>query len=426
MRRSVKPSAAVASAAAAALILAGCGGAGEEEGGGTVHVTLNNHPWTDVVQELIPEFEEETGIDVEVTVLGEDQLSDQYNVRLNAGATDLDVLMMRPLQEAKLFSSNGWLLPLDDYVGSEEFGWDDFQMQDSVTTAEGIVAVPIVTEQEILYYRADLLEDAGLDVPTTFEELEDAAAQIQEENDVYGFVSRGQRAAAVTQFSSYLYGHGGDFDDGAGTATLDTPEAAEAYEYYGRMLDEYGPPGVTNMSWTEASAIFQQGQAAFYTDASVFFNNMMDETQSRIGDDVGFAQMPGGDAGSRPYSIPSWALAINQSSQNTEGAWQFIEWATSVENTARVQTEGVAGARDSVWADDDATAAFPEELAEVLISSAAEGVGHDRPVVVEVARARDIVGAPLIAYLEGGDLDSALAQAQEEYQALLDEEAERY
>lgn len=417
----------VATAASAALVLAGCGGSDDAEGGGTLHVTLNNHPWTDVVQELIPEFEEETGIDVEVTVLGEDQLSDQYNVRLNAGATDMDVLMMRPLQEAKLFSSNGWLLPLDDYIDAPEFDWDDFQMEDSVTTAEGIVAVPIVTEQEILYYRTDLLEDAGLEVPTTFEELEAAAAQIQEENDgVYGFVSRGQRAAAVTQFSSYLYGHGGDFDDGAGTATLDTPEAAAAYEYYARMLDEYGPPGVTNMSWTEASAIFQQGQAAFYTDASVFFNNMMDETQSRIGDDVGFAQMPGGDAGSRPYSIPSWALAINQASENADAAWQFIEWATSAENTARVQSEGVAGARDSVWADDDATAAFPEELAEVLIASAAEGVGHDRPVVVEVARARDIVGAPLIAYLEGGDLDAALAQAQEEYQALLDEEAERF
>lgn len=430
MRRNAMRNGAIA-LAASALVLAGCNGGsgdgGDGDAGGTLHVTLNNHPWTDVVQGLIPDFEDESGIDVEVTVLGEDQLSDQYNVRLNAGATDLDVLMLRPLQEAKLFSSNGWLLPLDDQVSSDGFDWDDFQMQDSVTTAEGIVAIPIVTEQEILYYRTDLLEDAGLEVPTTFEELEAAAQQIQDENDgVFGFVARGQRAAAVTQFSSYLYGFGGDFDDGDGTATIDTPEAAEAYEYYGRMLDEYGPPGVTNMSWTEASAIFQQGQAAFYTDASVFFNNMMDESQSRIGDTVGFAQMPAGPAGSRPYSIPSWGLGVNNASENTDAAWQFIEWATSPEITAQVQESGVAGARDSVWDDPDATAAFPEELAEVLISSAADGVGHDRPVVVEVARARDIVGAPLIAYLEGGDLQGALTQAQEEYQALLDEEAERY
>ncbi|RPF27030.1 ABC transporter substrate-binding protein [Georgenia muralis] len=416
------------------LVLGACGGgdsgsgdaAGGDSsgGGGEVFVTLSNHPWTNVIEEKIPDFEEQTGIDVQVTVLGEDQLSDQYNVKLNAGATDVDVMMLRPLQEAKLFSSNGWLLPLDDQIegASEEFNWDDFQAQNAVTTEEGIVAVPIVVEQEILYYRTDLLDAAGLEVPTTFEELRAAAETIQNENeDVYGFVARGQRAAAVTQFSSFLYGEGGDWNDGD-TATIDTPEAKAAYESYGGLLRDFGPPGVTNMSWKEASAIFQQGQAAFYTDASVFYNNMIDPEQSRVGDMVGYAQMPGGDAGSKPYSIPSWGLGINNGSENVENAWAFIEWATSPEMTKEIQLEGVAGARNSVWEDPEGTSAFPEQLADVLISSAEAGVDHDRPVVVEVGRARDIVGAPIIAVLEGQDLDSALEQAQSEYQALLDDE----
>lgn len=413
-----------------ALVLTACGGGGESAGpdgevGGTLHVTLSNHPWTNVIEGRIAEFEEANDVEVEVTVLGEDQLSDQYNVKLNAGATDIDVMMMRPLQEAKLFATNGWLLPLDDFIQSapEEFSWDDFQAQGAVTMEDGAVAVPIVTEQEILYYRTDLLEEAGLEVPTTFEELQAAAETIQEANeDVFGFVSRGQRAASVTQFSSYLYGFGGDWDDGSGTATIDTPEAREAYEYYGTMLRDYGPPGVTNMSWPEASAIFQQGRAAFYTDASVFYNNMIDPEQSRIGDVVGYAQMPAGPAGSRPYSIPSWGLAINQNSQNAATAWAFIEWATSPEMVKEIQLEGVAGARQSVWDDPSATEAFPAELAEVIITSSADGVDHDRPVVIEVGRARDIVGAPLITFLEGGDLDAAITQAQEEYQTLLDDE----
>ncbi|MFH5821072.1 ABC transporter substrate-binding protein [Georgenia sp. AZ-5] len=416
---------------ATALVLSACGGGGDDQGsaegeatGGKLFVTLANHPWTTVVEQKIPEFEEETGIDVETTKLGEDQLSDQYNVKLNAGATDIDVMMMRPLQEAKLFSFNGWLQPLDDMIdgASEDFNWDDFQAKDAVTTDEGVVAVPIVTEQEILYYRTDLLEAAGLEVPTTFDELKAAAETIQSQNEgVYGFVARGQRAAAVTQFSSFLYGYGGDFDED-GTATIDTPEAKQAYEMYAGLLKDYGPPGVTNMSWKEASAIFQQGQAAFYTDASVFYNNMIDPGQSRIGDTVGYAQMPGGPEGSKPYSIPSWGLGINPNSENQENAWAFIEWATSPEMVKEIQLEGVAGARGSVWEDPEATSAFPEQLAQVLIDSAEAGVNHDRPVVVEVARARDIVGAPIIAVLDGQDLDAALKQAQTEYQALLDDE----
>lgn len=426
-----RKTAGVAAVAVTALVLAACsGGSGDGDStadgttGGKLFVTLSNHPWTNVIETRIADFEAETGIDVETTKLGEDQLSDQYNVKLNAGATDIDVMMMRPLQEAKLFSSNGWLMPLDDLIAdaSEDFAWDDFQAQAAVTTDEGIVAVPIVTEQEILYYRTDLLDAAGLEVPTTFDDLKAAAEKIQSENEgVYGFVARGQRAASVTQFSSFLYGYGADFD-ADGKATINTPEAKKAYEMYAGLLRDFGPPGVTNMSWKEASAIFQQGQAAFYTDASVFYNNMIDPEQSRIGDTVGYAQMPGGDEGSRPYSIPSWGLGINPNSENVENAWAFIEWATSPEMVKEIQLEGVAGARNSVWSDPEATSAFPEELAEVLITSAEVGVDHDRPVVVEVGRARDIVGAPIVAVLDGQDLDAALEQAQTEYQALLDDE----
>lgn len=421
------------SAMSVAALVAACGGSsngtaeGKGEGGGTLFVTFDNHPWSTVIEDKIPAFEEQSGIDVEVTTYGEDQLSDQYNVKLNAGAEDIDVMMFRPLQEGKLFSRNGWLLPLDEYVegAGEAFNWEDFSesTRTATTTDEGIVGVPIVTEQEILYYRTDLLEAAGLDVPTTFEELATAAETIQSQNEgVYGFVARGQRAAAITQFSSYLYGSGGDFDSD-GKATIDTPEAREAYQIYGGLLRDYGPPGVTNMSWKEASAIFQQGQAAFYTDASVFYNNMIDPEQSRVVDQVGFAEMPGGSAGSKPYSIPSWALGVNKNSANADAAWEFIEWATSSEMVKEVQIEAVAGARDSVWSDSEATAGFPEQLAEVLVASAANGVEHDRPVVVEVGKARDIVGGPIIAILEGQDFEAAVKQAQSEYQALLDEES---
>ncbi|MFC7109131.1 hypothetical protein ACFQQB_57275 [Nonomuraea rubra] len=76
-----------------------CGGGGDGGAATTVRVTLANHVWTDNVKKALPEFEKQTGLKVEVTQLGEDQLSDQYNVKLNAGSSDIDVMMYRPLQE---------------------------------------------------------------------------------------------------------------------------------------------------------------------------------------------------------------------------------------------------------------------------------------------------------------------------------------
>lgn len=84
-------------AVVAAMGLSACGGGGDDSASSkTVRVTLANHVWTENIKQALPEFEKQTGLKVEITQLGEDQLSDQYNVKLNAGSSDLDVMMYRP------------------------------------------------------------------------------------------------------------------------------------------------------------------------------------------------------------------------------------------------------------------------------------------------------------------------------------------
>ncbi|PFG44967.1 carbohydrate ABC transporter substrate-binding protein (CUT1 family) [Georgenia soli] len=413
--------------ACTSLILTGCGGASEESGGGTVRVVVANHPWTDAVLSGIDEFEEETGLTVEVTSYTEDQLSQQLNVRLNASADDIDVMMMRPLQEVRTFHENGWLTDLTEWATTDEtWDWSDFQEgpQASVTVDDQVLAVPLSTEREVLYYRKDLLDEAGLEVPQTLEELEEAARMIQERNEgVYGFVSRGARAAAVTQFSSFLYSYGADWETDDGTSGIGTPEARAAYTFYGDMLRNYGPPGVTNMSWPEAMAIFTQGRAAFYTEADSLYTNATDPESSTVTETVGFAQFPAGPAGSRPTNVPAWALAVPSTSNNQEAAWEFVRWATNQENTLKAQEGGVIGSRASAWeAQVDGT--FPEDLAEAQRASAEVGVGYSHPVVLNVSRARDIVGEPIVTAIEGGDVEAALDAADQAFSEFLADERE--
>ena len=86
----------IAALMAAALgmgTLAAC--SGDDGESTTLNVTLANHVWTDIITEKIPEFEEQSGLDVVVTQLSEDQLVDNYKVKLNAGSADVDVMMYR-------------------------------------------------------------------------------------------------------------------------------------------------------------------------------------------------------------------------------------------------------------------------------------------------------------------------------------------
>lgn len=428
-RRSIVKYAAVAAAISLGLTACGGGGGGSDQAkqAGTVRVTLANHVWTDGIKAAIPEFEKSSGLKVELTQLGEDQLSDQYNVKLNAGSDEIDVMMYRPLQEGKAFAKNGYLADLTKNV-SADAGWDWKDYQEGpvkATTVDGkVVGVPIITEREVLYYRKDLLQAAGLQVPKTMDELEAAAKAIKASSPgTAGFVARTGKSAAVTQFSSFLYSFGGDFVDSSGKASVNTDAAKKAYAYYGGLIRNYGPANVsTDMSWPEAMAIFTQGGAAFYTEADSLYKNATDPAKSKVADKVGFAALPAGPAGSKPYNIPSWALGVNQNSSNQENAWKFIQWATSKERTLEAQKAGVPGPRASVWSNPDGTSTYPKDLADAISASAKNGVGHDRPEVVTVGKAREIVGAPIVATITGADSAAAANDAQTAFQTFLDGE----
>ena len=420
-------------AAAGGLVAAatvGCSantGGGDSGGSTTVKVTMANHVWTENVKKAIPEFEKASGLKIEITQLAEDQLSDQYNVKLNAGTSEIDVMMYRPLQEGRLFAQNKYFADLTSKAKADAT-WNlaDFQAAPiAATTYQGkVVGVPIITEREVLYYRKDLLQKAGLSVPKTLDELEAAAKAIKAANpDVAGFVARTSKSPAVTQFSSFLYSMGGDWVDASGKAAVNSDAAKKAYAFYGGLIKNYGPANVsTDMSWPEAMAIFTQGKAAFYTEADSLYKNATDPAKSKVADTVGFAVFPAGPAGSKPYNIPSWALGINDASKNQANAWKFILWATSKEQTLAQQKGGIPGARASVWADADGTSSYPKDLAEAIAASAKGGVDHDRPIVAQVVKAREAVGQPIVDSIKGSDVTASVETAVKAFQAVLDTE----
>jgi multiple sugar transport system substrate-binding protein len=239
------------------LLAAGCGGGEPAKpaadpakpfAGKTIRFVAANHNWTDVIKPMIPEFEKQTGIKVNMESYEEQQLTPKLTTEFTSNASTIDVFMTRPLQEGRLFSKNKWYENLSPYLADTkktpaEWDWKDFKKSaiDAVTLAGTVYAVPIVTEGEIVYYRKDLFEKAGLKPPTTLEELEEAAKKLHDPaNGIAGIVVRGQRNPSVTQFSGFLFSYGADFLKNS-KCVLDTPEALKAFQYYGRILKNYGP-----------------------------------------------------------------------------------------------------------------------------------------------------------------------------------------
>lgn len=389
--------------------------------GETIEVLLNQHPWQQAIEPRIADFEELTGITVNVTTLPEDQLRQRVQVELSSQSTAVDVFMSGALAEGRLFAEQGWYEDLTPFVEnasltSDEYAFDDFA-SDVIGAHEidgQLIGVPIQIETNMLFYRTDVLEQLGLEVPATTDELEDAAKAITEQTDLYGFTARGRGAAATSQLAPYLYGFGAEWNDGDGKAAFASDEGVEAFEYYGRMLREYGPSGAVNNSWQEVLPLFQQGQLAMFSDASVFATQLLDPEQSTVTDKVGFAPIPAGPE-ANGQAFWGWALGMSPFSEKKNAAWLFMQWASSPDVVAELQTEdGVAGARDSITG-------FPDTLPQEWVDafSASRAVARSQhPTIAAVPEARDIIGNAVITAIEGGDVADAVEQAATDFDGL--------
>ncbi len=78
--------------------------------GTELRVLLANHMWTTAITPHLSEFEEMTGIKLNVEEYSEDQLSQKLAIELAAQSKDLDVFMTRPLQEVKQMIANVLLI----------------------------------------------------------------------------------------------------------------------------------------------------------------------------------------------------------------------------------------------------------------------------------------------------------------------------
>lgn len=398
--------------------------------GKTIRVLLANHPYGEALKTLIPEFERQTGAKVNVESYTEDQLSQKLTVEFTSGKSSVDVFMLRPPQEGRLFTKNKWFAPLNSYIDqAAAWQWADFPKStvDAVTFSGNINAVPIVTEWQTLFYRKDLFAQAGLKPPTTLQELEAAAKALHNPAaGVFGIVSRGQRANAVTQFSSYLYNFGGDWIKD-GKAVINSPEALQALSYYGKLLHDYGPPGVTNMHWPQAQALMASGKVAMWTDASTLLAGLIDPAKSQVADKIGIAQFPAGPKGNQPFLVVPWAMAVSAQSQQKDVAWEFLQWASSQEIMKKAQLAGNTTARTSMWTDQEVLKQLHPGLAEDFTKVGAIATPYDRPPMTAVVEARDAIGDVIVKSIESGgtaDLTDAANKAAAKMDELLNKAGE--
>jgi multiple sugar transport system substrate-binding protein len=108
-----------------------------------------------------------------------------------------------------------------------------------------------------LFYNKDLLDQAGVEVPTTWDELRAAAEKLTQGNRYGLALSAGGAEDGVFQFTPFMWSNGGDETD------LDSPQVVQALDYWKALLKD-GSLSKSTVNWTQADVNdqFMAGNAA--------------------------------------------------------------------------------------------------------------------------------------------------------------------
>ncbi|TDL83862.1 ABC transporter substrate-binding protein [Meridianimarinicoccus aquatilis] len=305
-------------------------------------------------------FTEQTGIEVEWVTLEENVLRQRVTTDITTKGGQFDIMTIG-MYETPIWGANGWLVPLDGM--SAEYDVEDIlpAMRNGLSHDGTLYAAPFYGESSMVMYRTDLMEAAGLEMPTapTWEFIREAAAAMTDrDNEINGICLRGKagwgEGGAIITVTANSFG--ARWFDEDWTAQFDQPEWAEAINFYVDMMNESGPQGFATNGFNENLSLFQQGKCGMWIDATVAASFVTNPDESTVADSVGFALAPNKDGVSKKANwLWAWALAIPAGTQNEEAAKTFIEWATSKEYIGLVAAnEGWAnvppGARASLYA----------------------------------------------------------------------------
>lgn len=397
-----------------------------------VIATVNNGHMIEM-QKLSKHFEEANpDIKLKWVTLEEGVLRQRVTTDVATKGGQFDVMTIG-MYETPIWGKKGWLkeLKFDD-----AYKVDDLlpAMRDGLSSEGKLYAAPFYGESSMLMYRADLVKEAGMEMPSnpTWDHVAQVAAKIHNpDKGVYGICLRGKPGWGdnMAFLTTLVNTYGGQWFNMEWKPQLETQPWKDAISFYVDLLTKYGPPGSASNSFNEILALYNEGKCGMWVDATIAASFISDPKQSKVADKVAFAQAPTKVTPKGANWLWAWALAIPESSTKSAEAQKFIQWATSTDYINLVGKEVgwgnvPTGTRQSTYdnADFKAAAKFADaELAAIKSANPADSTLEKVPytgvqfaAIPEFQSIGVTVGQQMSSALAGQvKVDEALKTAQE-------------
>jgi multiple sugar transport system substrate-binding protein len=324
---------------------AGCGGGDGQEGQDnaiTFWVAEDNAARVKAMQQTIDRFQRDSGIQVKLSAIAEDQLATQVQSASAAGSLP-DVMGALSLGFAHSLAADDIADPdaaaaVIDSLGRETFS----ERALSLVEAEGKpVGIPSDTWTQLLVYRKDLFDKGGLEPPDTFERIQAAATKLKQPG-MAGIVAATKPSDSFTQqtFEYFALANGCQLTDDQGNVQLTSPQCVQTFQFYTDMIKNGSVSGGQDVDTTRAA--YFAGKAAMLVWSSFILDELAGLRKDALptcsqcrGDkeflakNSGFVTAIKGPSGSEPTQFGEVTSFVVVKDGKTDPAKRFVEFMMS-------------------------------------------------------------------------------------------------
>jgi N,N'-diacetylchitobiose transport system substrate-binding protein len=354
-------------AGAALLGSAACGG-GSDEPEGSIEVWIMQ-PGSDALEKLISGFANDfekanpdTTVDLQFVPWA--SAHDRFVTAIGGGQVP-DVAEMGTTWTPE-FGALGAFMPLGENIQGQYVS----SLLESGEVDGEAYGLPWYGGVRALIYRADVLDELGLEAPKTWDGIVEVGEAVKEETSLYPF---GAIGTDIHQYLPMVWQAGGEIavetSGGKWESRMNSPEAAQAFEFYAGLFreHEFSPDGALTWDSVALRSAFENGDFAMMVGGSWDVQGILASAPD-LKDKLGTVLLPAGPADNRDAFAGGSHLVVFEDSENQATAKAFAEFMIKPERVNEFANElgflpgTVAGIEASGYQRDPLLAPFPEQV----------------------------------------------------------------
>jgi len=400
--------------------------------GATLNLLMEDLLETTIIEEMLPEFNELTGITVNFEKVAYPVMHEKLVPQLAAGPGNgsYDVLEV-DFYWVYEFARSGWVEDLGTRIEAANGQFDLARYIPALldigsTVDDTTYFVPMYPYPMGLIYREDLFNDeefqaayqkqtgTDLALPDSVESYVAMAEAVSAlDQDIYGAAMQAQQVdPIVMEFCNFLYGLGGAYYNADMTApAINDETGVKAAELYARCVNNAAQPGAAGADLNDTMATYSQGRAFSMISYMFMLSEFNDDEASTVKGVNKMTVMPGGHG-----LTGSWSWGIPVSSPNPDAGWEFLKWVESPEIAMRRALGGGVPAQEAPYENNE----FLTKYSWMPQAKEMIAFGEGLPAVTKQAQLVEIMGRHLSDVVSGAkSAQEGMDAAAEELKALL-------